>query len=98
VIPFAHSTGTFSGWQGATLVAMFAENYDPLISAAMAITDQAARAAIYYQIEQLSFEDCYDLWLPQVNGYRVQRDWVQGYAFNPLFPDVYYYSVYKAYE
>lgn len=98
VMPFAHSTGTFSGWQGATLVAMFAENYDPLISAAMAITDQAERAAIYYQIEQMSYEDCYDLWLPQVNGYRVQRDWVQGYAFNPLFPDVYYYSVYKAYE
>jgi len=98
VIPFAHSTGTFSGWQGATLVAMFAENYDPLISAAMAITDQAERAAIYYQMEQMSYDDCYDLWLPQVNGYRVQRDWVQGYAFNPLFPDVYYYSVYKAYE
>jgi len=98
VVPFAHSTGTFSGWQGATLVAMFAENYDPLISAAMAITDQAERAAIYYQMEQMSYDDCYDLWLPQVNGYRVQRDWVQGYAFNPLFPDVYYYSVYKAYE
>jgi len=98
VVPFAHSTGTFSGWQGATLVAMFAANYDPLISAAMAITDQAERAAIYYQMEQMSYEDCYDLWLPQVNNYRVQRDWVQGYAFNPLFPDVYYYSVYKAYE
>jgi len=98
VVPFAHSTGTFSGWQGATLVAMFAENYDPLISAAMATTDQAERAALYYQMEQMSFEDCYDLWLPQVNGYRTMRDWVQGYAFNPLFPDVYYYSVYKAYE
>jgi peptide/nickel transport system substrate-binding protein len=98
VVPFAHSTGTFSGWQGATLVAKFAADYDPLISAAMEVTDQAERAAIYYQMEQLSYDDCYDLWLPQVNGYRVQRDWVQGYAFNPLFPDVYYYSVYKAYE
>jgi len=98
VVPFAHSTGTFSGWQGSTLVAMFAEKYDPLTSAAMATAVQAERAAIYYQIEQMSYDDCYDLWLPQVNGYRVMRDWVQGYAFNPLFPDVYYYSVYKAYE
>jgi ABC-type transport system substrate-binding protein len=78
---------------------MFAENYDPLISAAMATTDQAERTAIYYQIEQMSFEDCYDMWLPQVNGYRTFRDWIQGNAFNPIFPDYYYYySVYKAYE
>ena len=98
VIPFASSTGTFSGWQGKTLVAMFAEKYDPLISAAMATSVQAERAVIYKQIEHISYDDCYDLWLPQVNGYRVQRDWVQGYAFNPIFPDVYYYSVYKAYE
>jgi len=98
VIPFAQSLGTFSGWQGKTLIAMFAEKYDPLIAAAMATTDQAARAVIYKQIEHMSYDDCYDLWLPQVNGYRVCRDWVQGYAFNPIFPDVYYYSVYKAYE
>ena len=98
VVPFADSTGVFSGFQGDYLIDMFAEKYDPLISAAMQTTDQAERADIYYQIEQMSFDDCYDMWLPQVNGYRVQRDWVQGYAFNPMFPDVYYYSVYKAYE
>ena len=97
-VPFAHSTGTFSGWQGATLVAMFAEKYDPLISAAMATSVQSERAAIYKQIEQMSYDDCYDIWLPQVNGYRTMRDWVQGYAFNPIFPDPYYYSIYKAYE
>ncbi len=99
VVPFAQSTGTFSGWQGDTLVNMFKENYDPLISAAMATSDQAVRAEIYYQIEQMSFDDCYDIWLPQANGWRTIRDWVQGAAFNPVFPGgYYYYSVYKAYE
>jgi len=98
VIPFADSTGVFSGWQGDTLVAMFAEKYDPLIAAAMATTIQSERAVIYKQIEQMSFEDCYDIWLPQLNNYRVQRDWVQGTAFNPIFPTYYFYSVYKAYE
>jgi len=98
VIPFAHSTGTFSGWQGDSMIAMFEEKYDPLISAAMATSVQSERAAIYYQIEQMSFEDCYDIWLPQVYGYRVQRDWVQGTAFNPIFPGPYYYSISKAYE
>jgi peptide/nickel transport system substrate-binding protein len=98
VMPFAHSTGTFSGWQGATLVDMFTEDYDPLITRAMETSVQSERADLYYQIEEQSFEDCYDIWLPQVNGYRVMRDWVQGYAFNPIFPDVYYYSVSKGYE
>jgi peptide/nickel transport system substrate-binding protein len=98
VVPFAHSTGTFSGWQGDALVDMFKENYDPLISDAMATADQAVRAGIYHKIEQMSFDDCYDLWLPQAYGHRVMRDWVQGAAFNPIFPAVYYYSVYKAYE
>jgi len=98
VVPFCHSTGTFAGWQGDSMIAMFKEKYDPLIAAAMATTDQAARAALYKQIEAMSHEDCYDLWLPQANGYRVMRDWVQGYAFNPIFPGPYYYSIYKAYE
>ncbi|MGC9530358.1 MAG: ABC transporter substrate-binding protein [Candidatus Bipolaricaulaceae bacterium] len=98
VVPFAHSTGTFSGWQGDTLIQMFERKYDPLIAAAMATTDQEERAQIYYQIEEMSFEDCYDLWLPQVNGYRNLRDWVQGYPFNPVFPGPYAYLIYKAYE
>jgi peptide/nickel transport system substrate-binding protein len=98
VVPFAQSTGTFSGWQGDTLVSMFKDKYDPLIADAMKTADQAVRADIYYTIEQMSFDDCYDIWMPQVNGTRTIRDWVQGYAFNPIFPTPYYYSVYKAYE
>ena len=98
VVPFCHSTGTFSGWQGDSMVAMFKEKYDPLIAAAMKTNDKAERAAIYKQIQRMSYEDCYDIWIPQVNGYRVMRDWVQGYAFNPIFPGPYYYSIYKAYE
>ncbi|HCP32001.1 TPA: ABC transporter substrate-binding protein, partial [Candidatus Acetothermia bacterium] len=54
VVPFAHSTGTFAGWQGDSMIAMFKEKYDPLIAAAMATTDQAARAVIYKQIEHMS--------------------------------------------
>jgi peptide/nickel transport system substrate-binding protein len=99
VIPFAHSTGTFSGWQGETLIKMFEEKYDTLIAQGMATTNQEERAKVYYQIEEQSFEDCYDIWLPQVNGFRVLRDWVQDTTFNPVFPNYYwYYPTYKAYE
>jgi peptide/nickel transport system substrate-binding protein len=95
VVPFATSSGTFSGWQGDSLVAMFADRYDPLVTAAMATADQDERAALYYQIQERSYEDCYDLWLPQTNGYRVVQGWIQGWAFNPQFPDPYFYSIVK---
>jgi peptide/nickel transport system substrate-binding protein len=98
VMPFAHSTGTFSGWQGASMVQMFEERYDPLIEAAMATTVQAERAELYYQIEERAFEDAFDIWFPQVNGYRNIRDWVQDYPFNPIFPGPYFTKIYKAYE
>jgi len=95
VVPFATSYGTFSGWQGDTLVQMFADKYDDLVAAGMATADQAARAAIYKQIQEMSYEDCYDLWLPQSNGYRVVQGWIQGYSFNPQFPGPYFYSIHK---
>ncbi len=97
VVPFATSTGTFSGWQGETLIQMFADRYDPLVTAAMATADQDERAVIYTQIQEMSYEDCYDLWLPQSNGYRVVQGWIQGWAFNPQFPDPYFYSIVKTY-
>ncbi len=98
VMPFAHSTGTFSGWQGASMVQMFEERYDSLIEGAMETTVQAERAELYYQIEERAFEDAFDIWFPQVNGYRNVRDWVQDYPFNPIFPGPYFAKIYKAYE
>jgi len=98
VVPFVLSDGFFPGMQGTTLRQMFAERYDPLIYEAVRSSDRERRAALYRELQWMSFEDCYALWVPQANGYRVMRDWVQGWAFNPVFPGVYYYSLYKAYE
>ncbi len=100
-VPFAHSTGTFSGWQGGTFIKMFEEKYDPLIAAAMATVDQAERQAIYYQIEQMAHDDCFDIWLPQADPRVVKRDWVQGYSYNPIYPHhgrSNYYTMWKGYE
>ena len=97
-VPFAYSTGTFSGWQGPSLIAMFAEKYDPLIDAAMDTVDLTERAALYYQIEQMSFDDCYDIWLPQSDPRVVKQSYVQGYSYNPIYPHhsgTNWYTIYK---
>ncbi len=97
--PFLQSDGGgFASWQGAYMVSIYEQYFDELVGAGMATTDQAERAEIYYELSQLSYEYATHIWLPQVNGYRVCVDYVQGWAFNPAYPDPYFYSIYKAYE
>ncbi|HEC63011.1 MAG TPA: ABC transporter substrate-binding protein, partial [Candidatus Acetothermia bacterium] len=91
-VPFVASYGTFSGWQGEYMVEnIFRPYFDPLVEAGMATTDQAERAQAYYEISRLAHEYAIDIWLPQAEGLRNIRDWVQGYPFNPIFPGPYFY-------
>jgi len=97
--PFCQSDGGgFASWQGATMLGIYQDYFDALVTAGMQTTDQAERQAIYYEISRLSYEYATHIWLPQVNGYRVAIDYVQGWAFNPAYPDPYFYSIYKGYE
>jgi peptide/nickel transport system substrate-binding protein len=94
---FASSEGYYARHfpLGDTLRAALADSYDPLISAAVAATDQEERASIYRSIQAMLYEDCFYVWLPQGSGCRVMRDWVQGWRFNPAFPGPYFYTMYK---
>ena len=97
--PFLQSDGGgFASWQGATMINIYETYFDGLVAAGMQTTDQTERQAIYYELEKLSFDYATHIFLPQVNGYRVAVDYVQGWAFNPAYPDPYFYSIYKAYE
>jgi peptide/nickel transport system substrate-binding protein len=97
-MPFCQSVGgVWAEYQGETLVQFYRDNVDPLIQAAMQTTDQAKRAELYYEISRLVVENATYLWMPQVNGYRVVRDYIQGWAFHPAFPDPYFYSIHKTY-
>ncbi|RLE32049.1 hypothetical protein DRJ58_05840 [Candidatus Acetothermia bacterium] len=64
----------------------------------MATTDQEIRAGIYKLVSRLAHDLAIDIWLPQAYGFRVIRDWLQGFPFNPIFPGPYFYPMYKAYE
>jgi peptide/nickel transport system substrate-binding protein len=97
--PFVQSTGTFSGWQGEYMIEnIFKPIFDPLVEAGMATADLTKRAEAYYEISRLAHEYAIDVWLPQAEGWRSVRDWVQGCPFNPIYPGYYFYPMYKAYE
>jgi len=87
---YAHSWGPLA----------FAQLYwnplmDELIEMGLRKTDSKEKMAIYTQIENLFYED-----VPTVPLYvaieRVyMRDWVQGYYYNPTYPGVYAYTLWK---
>lgn len=100
VTPFMASDGTFSGWQGQGMKELATEKYDPLIKEAMQTVDEQERKEIYYELQRLAKEDAVDVWLPQAEGYRVMRSWVQNVPFNPMYSDSwsYVYPISKGYE
>ncbi|MFC2079788.1 ABC transporter substrate-binding protein [Candidatus Bipolaricaulota bacterium] len=99
VRPFLQSDGGgFASWQGAHMVEIYETYFDELVAAGMGTTNQAQRQAIYYELSRLSYDHATHIYLPQANGYRVAVDYIQGWAFNPVYPEPYFYSIYKAYE
>ncbi|MBS3813689.1 ABC transporter substrate-binding protein, partial [Candidatus Bipolaricaulota bacterium] len=100
VTPFMASDGTFSGWQGEGMVEMAEEHFDPLIEKAMETVDTDERQKIYYELQKLAHDEAIDVWLPQAEGTRVLRTWVQDVPFNPMFANSwsYAYPIWKGYE
>jgi peptide/nickel transport system substrate-binding protein len=95
VTPFMHSNGTFSGWQNYSN-----PEVDALIDQGIATAVPEERQAIYYQIQDLYYEEIPSLMLYQPLGKRFFRDWVQGFYFNPVDPaDMSHaYNLKKAYN
>ena len=81
VYPFMHSNGTFSGWQNYS-----DPEVDDLIEQGIAATTPSARQAIYYQLQDLYYEDIPSFIVQQPLGRRYFRDWVKGFIFNPVDP------------
>jgi len=100
VTPFMASDGTFSGWQGEGMVEMAEEHFDPLIEKAMETVDTEERKKAYYELQKLAHDKAIDVWLPQAEGTRVLRSWVQNVPFNPMFANSwsYAYPISKGYE
>lgn len=89
--PFYHENGTYAkriSLQNHTLTLMCERAAQEL--------NTTLRAQMYYEIEMAVYENAYFAWLAQATNFHVERDWTQGYYFNPMFSGMYYYPIYKA--
>jgi len=74
---------------------------DNLINSGIIEPDPAKRQTIYYQLQQIYYDDVPSLMIDQVVGRHVERDWVNGWYYNPIIPGTPwggdYYPVWKGY-
>ena len=90
--PFLHSRGTFPirvGYSNATV--------DAWVSAAASELNPVVREQMYKDLQgPVVTQHVPYLWIYQATNFHVQRSWVQGYYFNPMLSEGYYYSYAKA--
>ncbi len=91
VHPFMHTLGHFSRFQRVLGDA----TVDALIELGITTPDGPARQAIYYTLQLIYYQDCLSVCLAQPYKRHWERDWVQGWYYNPLYPGNYYYHLWK---
>jgi peptide/nickel transport system substrate-binding protein len=81
VVPFMHSTGTFSYFQAYGYPAL-----DDKITAAFQDTNPTTQLDKYYEIQEIYYEDAPGIILSQPLGRRFFTKYVDGFYFNPCIP------------
>ncbi|MEM2098451.1 MAG: ABC transporter substrate-binding protein [Candidatus Bathyarchaeia archaeon] len=93
VHPYMHSTGAYAAWQKYSNPTV-----DDLIERGISETDPEKRKEIYYELQRIYYEDVPSICLDQALGRHWERDWVQGWFYNPMFPtQIYFYNLWKGY-
>jgi ABC-type transport system substrate-binding protein len=90
MVPFMESSG---------LYAMETEYSNPTVDALLQQTAYTNNAAVltadYGELEQIYYNDVPSVTLFVPVGTGFQRDWVQGHYYNPIYPGVYAYNLWK---
>lgn len=71
---------------------------DNLIEQGIGTPDGSARRAIHTQIQQLAIADCPSFTTDQYFGRHFERDWVAGWYYNPSYPGINFYNLWKWYH
>jgi peptide/nickel transport system substrate-binding protein len=88
VQPF--TVGTFAGRQNLPedLKAQFGD----LVNRGVAATDPAEREQIYFELQQLYYDQIPTVTLAQATGAHYEQRWVDGYYYNPIQFGFFYYA------
>jgi len=71
------------------------DTINTLLRAAGSDTNPTTRAATYTQMSLKVFEDTPYVWLTQPNSFHIERSWIGGYIYNPMFGGLYFPSFTK---
>jgi peptide/nickel transport system substrate-binding protein len=93
VTPYMASNGTFSGWQN--FPEDLYEQYDEQIAEAKELSGEEAEAA-YQELQRSAVENALDIFVGQPTGRRYEQLWVNGWYFNPAYPDPWFYALSKS--
>jgi len=93
VAPFCDQNGSFPIFLG-----LHNDTLTGLVHQAAASADPTVRAALYTQISLSCYDNAYYLWTTVPTNLNVLRTWVQGWFYNPTYPELpgNYYVLSKA--
>ncbi len=90
VDPLLSSTGALSSYTGMSNTTL-----DSMILEALVELNETARASLYKNISLACYDNAYFIWVKQATQFHVERSWVTGYYFNPMYCGLYYYALGK---
>ena len=90
VHPFFHSEGHYPHFLSYNNPYM-----DELIDEASRELDPDVRENLYSDIQELAYDEALFIWIAQGYTFHVERSWVQGYQYNPMYAGMYYYDLWK---
>ena len=88
-----YTIGTYGGRQ--SLPADVKDQFKEILNRGVAELDPAKRAEIYKEANQLYYDLAVGLPLITTTSHGFQQRWVEGVILNPIFPGLYYYTIYK---
>jgi len=68
---------------------------DGLIETGITLPEGSLREELYNELMDIYYAECSQLPTVQARGRHYERDWVQGWFDNPIYPGFYYYDYWK---
>ena len=88
-----YTVGTYGSRQN--LPTALKDQFNTLLNQGTAVTDPDARTTVYKQVNQLYYDQAIGVPIVLPTSHGFQRSWVNGIIRNPIFPDIYFYTISK---
>ena len=94
--PYMSSNGTYGGRASFDVLGAVSDHIDELIAAGAKEVDPAKRQAIYYELQQIEYDNALDLLVSEPTGRRWMRTDIGGFQYNPTWSRFNWKAMYRA--